>query len=81
MWAKIAAWFHNSVTVFLARVMSIAGVVITALDTLSGVLSMPQFADPLTDLMGARFKYALIVIGVLVEIARRWRALLAVKGN
>ncbi|MGN6307333.1 MAG: hypothetical protein ACTHNH_21150 [Mesorhizobium sp.] len=66
-WTKIKSWFHDSETIFLARLSAFGGAVLQVLDT----------TDPqaFSALIGAKwFPVFLIGFGVVLECARRHRA-------
>lgn len=66
LWTKIKAWFHDSETIFLARLSTLFGVVLQVLDTTD-----PQM---FATLIGAKwFPAFLFVFGVVLEYARKRR--------
>lgn len=66
-WNKIKAWFHDSETIFLARLSAFGGAVLQVLDTTD-----PQM---FATLIGAKwFPVFLIGFGVVLEYARKRRA-------
>jgi hypothetical protein len=66
LWTKIKAWFHDSETIFLARLSTLFGVVLQVLDATD-----PQM---FATLIGAKwFPVFLFVFGVVLEYARKRR--------
>lgn len=66
MWTKLKSWFHDSETIFLARLSAFFGAVLQVLDTMD-----PQ---SFSTLIGAKwFPVFLIGFGVLLEYARKRR--------
>lgn len=64
MWDKIKSWFKESVTIFWARVQTIAGVLLSVL----GAVDLSPLGTALPS------KYAgvwLVISGIVTELARR----------
>lgn len=69
MWQKIKDWFHNSLTIALARAKVALGI---ALALLVDVMQDQTVRDAVTAALQPKYvPFWLILIGVLVEGARR----------
>jgi hypothetical protein len=69
MWAKIKAWFKNSITILWARIVALGGVVLA--------MGQSLVADPNVNgaiqqaLQPKLIPYYIIGIGLITEVARR----------
>jgi hypothetical protein len=69
MWDKIKAWFKYSVTILWARVMSLAGLLLMAGQSL---LQDVNVSAAIQSLLQPKFvPYYVIAIGIITELARR----------
>ena len=66
---KIKAWFKHSVTILLARTVALAGLLLTAGQSL---LADPNVIGAIQSALQPKFiPYYVIAIGLVTEIARR----------
>ena len=69
MWNKVRVWFRNSVTILLARVQVLAGVVVACLMALA---SDPNVTGAIQAALQPKYiPYYVIAIGLITEMARR----------
>ena len=69
MWAKIKAWFKNSITILWARAVALGGLLLAAGQSL---VADPNVNGAIQQAMQPKFfPYYVIAIGLITEIARR----------
>lgn len=71
MWDKIKAWFHDSETIFFARLQILLGILLAIAPTLNPVSWLDQTLTPAQRWVTALWA---IASGILTEYARRRRA-------
>ncbi|HWE77033.1 MAG TPA: hypothetical protein VG270_00810 [Pseudolabrys sp.] len=75
MWAKIKAWFKNSITIVWARVVALGGVLLALGQSL---VADPNVNGAIQQALQPKFiPFYIIGIGLITEVARRRTA----KGN
>lgn len=72
LWAKVKAWFRNSLTIFVARIGTILSVALLAVSQMADVLNLPEVKAQLGAFLEPK-TVSLIGLGafVVVELARR----------
>ncbi len=69
MWQKIKSWFRHSVTILWARVVTVAGLLLAAGQS---VLQDPNVSGAIQSALQPKYiPYYVIAIGLVTEIARR----------